>query len=138
MEATNEAFGDNGIQDVLAARSLRQIENYARVIATETTLGARLEALAKQRSAEGYMALVEEGPDGEWFFIENHCPICQLAKACTGLCSSELEVFRAVLGPQVAIERTEHIVAGARRCAYSVNSTLEPQMKEGAENDKKK
>jgi hypothetical protein len=41
---------------------------------------------------------------------------------CTGLCGKELEVFQEVLGEDVRIERTEHIVAGARRCAYRVSS----------------
>ena len=35
-----------------------------------------------------------------------------------GLCGSELELFREVLGPKVSVERTQHIVAGDRRCTY--------------------
>jgi hypothetical protein len=54
--------------------------------------------------------------------VERHCPICVAATACTGLCRNELEVFQDVLGPEVRIERTEHIVAGASRCAYRVSS----------------
>jgi len=38
------------------------------------------------------------------------------------LCGSELQVFQAVLGQRVDIERTEHIVTGARRCAYRIKS----------------
>jgi predicted ArsR family transcriptional regulator len=60
--------------------------------------------------------------DGSFLLIENHCPICAAATACTGLCARELEVFQRVLG-QVTIERTEHILAGARRCVYRVYST---------------
>src|SRR6266545_90916 len=44
------------------------------------------------------------------------------AAACTGLCRNELKVFQEVLGADVRIERTEHIVAGAPRCAYRVSS----------------
>jgi predicted ArsR family transcriptional regulator len=29
-------------------------------------------------------------------------------------------VFRDVLGPEVEVERVEHILAGARRCAYRI------------------
>ncbi len=32
----------------------------------------------------------------------------------------ELEVFQSVLGPEVKVERTDHIQAGARRCVYLV------------------
>ncbi|MGH2578525.1 MAG: MarR family transcriptional regulator, partial [Actinomycetota bacterium] len=42
------------------------------------------------------------------------------ARACQGFCRSELEVFRDVLGPGVEVERVEHILAGARRCAYRI------------------
>jgi predicted ArsR family transcriptional regulator len=59
--------------------------------------------------------------DDEGFpLIENHCPICKAARACTGLCQQELDVFRAALGPEVSISRTDHILAGARRCAYHI------------------
>src|SRR5881397_3419115 len=34
--------------------------------------------------------------------------------------AQELDVFQAVLGEDVEVNRTEHIVAGARRCAYRV------------------
>ena len=71
------------------------------------------------RCAEGYMAeLRQDGAD--FIFIENHCPICSAAKACMGFCRSELELFRKVLGEGVRVEREEHILAGARRCAYRV------------------
>ena len=52
--------------------------------------------------------------------VENHCPICAAATACQGLCRDELALFQKVLGPNVEVERTEHILAGARRCAYVI------------------
>jgi predicted ArsR family transcriptional regulator len=57
---------------------------------------------------------------GVFVLLENHCPICAAATACQGFCSSELELFRSVLGPSVTVERTEHIVGGDRRCAYRI------------------
>ncbi|ARO29186.1 transcriptional regulator domain-containing protein [Rhizobium sp. NXC14] len=42
------------------------------------------------------------------------------ATACAGFCRSELETFRAVLGADV--ERSEHILTGARRCAYRITA----------------
>ena len=38
-----------------------------------------------------------------------------------------LEVFRAVLGTAAHIERTDHILAGARRCAYRITDARTPQ-----------
>ena len=73
------------------------------------------------RTEEGYVAEVVDDPDGPGvLLIEHHCPICTAASACPGLCGSELGLFRAVLGPKVSVERTQHIIAGDRRCTYRV------------------
>jgi predicted ArsR family transcriptional regulator len=86
------------------------------------TLPRRVQALAAMRTAEGYMAEVQAQADGSFLLIEKHCPICAAAVACTGLCGKELEVFREVLGQDSTVERTEHMVVGARRCAYRVSA----------------
>ena len=52
--------------------------------------------------------------------IENQCPICAAATACQGLCRAELELFREVLGAETTVTRVDHILAGARRCAYQI------------------
>ena len=62
-----------------------------------------------------------DGKDG-FLFIENHCPICAAATACQGFCSTELDLFRTVLGRNVIVERIEHILSGERRCAYRIGS----------------
>jgi predicted ArsR family transcriptional regulator len=107
------------LQKVLDARAGAQRAAYAKRIAPDAPLGAKLRELARVRSEEGYMAEVRR--DGASFlFIENHCPICAAANACQGFCASELDLFRGVLGGGVTIERAEHIVSGDRRCVYRV------------------
>nr|MBA2325379.1 MarR family transcriptional regulator [Actinomycetota bacterium] len=83
------------------------------------TLGRRVGALARRRSAEGYMAEAQRDGDG-WMLVEHHCPVCEAAQACTGLCRTELDLFRATLGPDVEVERTQHLLSGDTRCAYRV------------------
>ena len=62
------------------------------------------------RTGEGYLAEVVDAPDGDGLLlIEHHCPICDAAKACTNLCSAELDLFRDVLGPDVEVIRTQHL-----------------------------
>jgi predicted ArsR family transcriptional regulator len=100
----------------LASRSLPIASRWA----GQDTLQQRVEALAAMRTDERYMAEVQAQADGAFLLIEKHCPICAAAVACTGLYGKELEVFRAVLGPNVVSERTEHMVVGAHRCAYWV------------------
>ncbi len=48
------------------------------------------------------------------------------AKACQGLCAVELAMFREVLGPGWMIERVDHLLAGARRCAYRMRPATVP------------
>lgn len=123
IESMQEAFGAAGMEKLLSVRTRQQIQNYRARVPSDATLRRRLNALARVRTEEGYMAEVKPERDGSWLFIENHCPICTAATACTGLCASELEVFGAVLGEGVQVQRTEHIVEGARRCVYLVSET---------------
>ncbi len=124
LAALRETFGEAGMEKLLAARTAEQIAAYRGRIKPTDPLKSRLEALARIRTEEGYMAAVEaeSGTGGGGFLlVENHCPVCAAARTCQGLCASELEVFRRVLGPDVTVERSDHILAGARRCAYRVS-----------------
>ena len=68
--------------------------------------------------------MAEARADGDGYvLVEHHCPVCTAASACPGLCRSELEVFRAVLGPDVEIEREQHLLSGDQRCAYRIRPT---------------
>jgi len=89
-------------------------------IGPSASLKERLQQLARVRSEEGYMAEVRPDGSGGFLFIENHCPICAAATACQGFCTTELDLFRTVLGPGASVERTEHIISGDRRCVYKV------------------
>ncbi len=125
LQSMRHAFGEAGLNRLLSVRSREQADAYSGRIDAESEAGPddlrkRLDVLAAIRTEEGYMAEVRESDEGGFLLIENHCPICRAAAACTGLCAAELLVFRAVLGPDVTIERTDHILAGARRCAYRV------------------
>ena len=122
INSVTEAFGEKGLNKLLEIKAREQTDSYQEYLAGLDTLSERLEALAEIRTQEGYMALVQPQEDGSFLLIENHCPICAAATACVGLCVKEQEVFQAVLGEEFAIERTEHIVAGARRCAYKVTN----------------
>ncbi len=120
IQAMKRAFGSKGLDQLLAVRSRAQVETYGKRVKPEDTLPKRLTALAALRTKEGYMAAARKSADGGYLLVENHCPICSAAAACTGLCGAELEVFKKVLGDDVAVERIDHILAGARRCAYRV------------------
>jgi predicted ArsR family transcriptional regulator len=123
LAALRETFGETGMEKLLAARTAEQIAAYGRHVKSTDSLKSRLAALARIRTEEGYMAAVERTGRDDFLLVENHCPICAAARTCQGLCASELEVFRRVLGPDVTVERCDHILAGARRCAYRVRKS---------------
>jgi predicted ArsR family transcriptional regulator len=118
LDALEDAYGPGGRERVLQSRSARQQVAYAERIDASASLPEKLRQLARVRTEEGYMAQVKREGPGSFLLIENHCPICAAATACQGFCQTELELFRAVLGPDVTVERVEHIVSGDRRCAY--------------------
>jgi predicted ArsR family transcriptional regulator len=120
IDAMQETFGAEGLGRVLASRCARQQADYLKRIRAADPLEKRLKDLAQVRTEEGYMAEVRAEEGGGFLLVENHCPICAAANACQGFCSTELELFRAALGPGVEVERVEHIVSGDRRCAYRV------------------
>ncbi len=116
-----KAFGEEGLDRLLKLRNSELEKNYRAKTDKAQSLKAKLEALAKIRSAEGYMAEVRRDAEtGQWLFVENHCPICAAARLCTGLCREELALFHRVLGKDIKVERLSHILAGAGRCAYRV------------------
>lgn len=120
ISSIREIFGEEGLERVVAARETAARSAYTADLGGRETLEARVEALADRRRAEGYMAEVERLEDGAMLLVENHCPICAAATVCQGFCRSELSVFRAVLGADVHVSRIDHILAGARRCAYRI------------------
>jgi len=123
ISAVRAALGDEGLQRVIDARAEQQRAAYARAMPKRGSLRTRAEALARVRSDEGYLAEVVDDPDGKGvLLVEHHCPICTAASACAGLCSSELDLFRDVMGPSVRVERTQHLLSGDRRCAYRITS----------------
>jgi predicted ArsR family transcriptional regulator len=112
-------LGEAVLDRLIESRAAESKAAYAAALKGAAGLGKKVARLAEARTREGYMA--ESLAKGEGYvLVENHCPICVAAKACQGFCRAELETFRAVLGPDASVERTEHIVHGDRRCAYRV------------------
>lgn len=114
-----DQFGDDELNRLIDRFSQDQLATYLRRIDREEPLSARVEALAQLRTEEGYMADVTI--DGDSLLLaENHCPICDVARSCTRLCSNEIDVFRNALGSDADVTREDHIISGARRCLYRI------------------
>jgi predicted ArsR family transcriptional regulator len=120
IDALRASLGEDGLEQVIEARTQQQLREYRETIPNTGSIAKRVNALARQRAAEGYLAEVVRDDDGAVVLIEHHCPICTAASACQGLCRSELELFRDALGDDVEVQRTQHLMKGDVRCAYRV------------------
>jgi predicted ArsR family transcriptional regulator len=125
IDSVRDAFGSEGLERVLTSRCARQRLDYGKRIKAGDSLEKKLSELARVRTEEGYMAEVKREADGSFLLVENHCPICAAANACQGFCSTELDLFRSVLGPGINVERAEHIIGGDQRCVYRVKPEKE-------------
>ena len=123
IQAIRTSVGERGLTKVVEARADHQIEFYKSLVPPPgSSLKKRVEALARQRTAEGYMAEVVQERPGVYLLTERHCPICDAAKACRGLCHAELRVFQETLGDRVEVERTMHLLTDGDRCVYRIRA----------------
>lgn len=120
LKTIRHELGQRALDTLISAREQETRANYLREMEGATGLRDRIARLAAMRRREGYMAEWREEPDGSFLLIENHCPICAAAAECQGFCRAELAIFQQVLGEDVVVERLDHILAGARRCAYRI------------------
>ena len=127
LDVIRGTLGEPGIDAVVDARTRAQLAAYHDVLPdpAASSIGERVEALARVRTVEGYMAEAVPLPGGAgdgdaYLLVEHHCPICAAAETCQNLCRGELELFRAALGADVHVERSQHLMAGDQRCAYLV------------------
>jgi predicted ArsR family transcriptional regulator len=126
-ELTNELLGyvaDSDpalLDDLFAKRRHHRIENARTRLASKHTLGTRVAELAKILDEDGYLATHERVGTGVYRVIEHNCAIWAVAQKYGQACVSEIDFIRAVL-PDATVERVQHMVAGARHCAYEIRA----------------
>ena len=119
LRTVRDKLGEQAIELLIDTREQETRINYKQAMVGATDLQERVARLTAIRCREGYMAESHLQEDGSFLLVENHCPICAAATVCQGFCRAELSVFTEVL--QAHVERSEHILAGARRCAYRIS-----------------
>jgi DeoR family transcriptional regulator, suf operon transcriptional repressor len=126
-ELTNELLGyldehdTSVVDDLFAKRRENRIAGAKRRLASKRTLGAKVAELTRILDEDGYLATSERVGTGVWRIIEHNCAIWAVAQRYGQACTSELDFIRAAL-PDATVERVQHMVAGARRCAYEVRA----------------
>ena len=122
IDVIRSSLGEESLNRLIDSRSDKIEAAYrAQLDSAAPELQSQIGRLAQLRSEEGYMAEVRLLPDG-WMLIENHCPICSAATSCQQFCKSELEVFQRLFENAATVTRTDHLLAGARRCAYKITA----------------
>src|SRR6185295_6519637 len=126
-ELTNELLGyvaDSNpdlLEDLFAKRRQHRIENAQARLAGKRTLGTKVAELTRILDEDGYLATYEKVAPDLYRVIEHNCAIWAVAQRYGQACTSEIDFIRAVL-PEAEIERVQHMVAGARPCAYEVRA----------------
>lgn len=124
-ELTNELLGylegsdPKLLDELFAQRREHRITNARTRLESKRGLGAKVAELTRILDEDGYLATSERASPGVYLIVEHNCAIWAVAQRYGQACTSELDFIRAVL-PGATIERIQHMVAGARRCAYEV------------------
>ena len=126
-ELTNELLGyladtdASLLDDLFATRREHRIEAARARLTTKRTLAARVTELTKILDEDGYLATSERIATGAYRIVEHNCAIWAVAQRYGQACTSEIDFIRAVM-PDATVERVQHMVAGARHCAYEVRA----------------
>lgn len=113
------ALGENAVDEVIKSRENAILKKYSDQLKGLSDLEAKLRKLVEIRNGEGYLAELKKD-NGDFLFIENHCPIGSAAGKCSGICKSELNVFEEVLRTEATVVRTSHLMTGAHHCTYRI------------------
>jgi predicted ArsR family transcriptional regulator len=126
IQSIRTQLGEEVLDRLIDARAEQAKATYTAALEGATDLEEKVARLAAARAREGYMAESRREGDG-FVLIENHCPICVAASTCQGFCRAELDTFRAVLGKEASVDRTEYLIDGDRRCTYRISLNCLPQ-----------
>lgn len=121
LEATREAYGEAGLEQVFKKRNDALTFAYQTRLAGKDLAG-KVAELAHIRSEEGYMATWERRDERTFVLSENNCAICQVAQKCLQACAFELELFKILL-PEAKVFREKYIMEGDLCCLYVIKRT---------------
>jgi len=123
IESMQEVLSPEQIDTIIGLREQKTNKKYLDALQSIPGLEAKIARLAELRNSDGYLAEWDKDDEG-FILIENHCPICAAAQRCADICDAEMNTFKEIFGDNVSVERIDHIIAGARRCAYKIKNIL--------------
>lgn len=84
------------------------------------SLGQKVKAIAQIMDADGFLADVQERPDGSYLIVERNCSMLSVARKHGQLCSTELELIQMLL-PEAVVQRVAYMIDGQHSCAYQIS-----------------
>jgi predicted ArsR family transcriptional regulator len=123
LESMQELLEPGQMNAIISLREKKANEKYRQALKDIPDLEQKIARLAELRNSDGYLAEWDK-EEGGFILIENHCPICAAAQRCADLCEAEMNTFKEIFGEDVSVERVDHIIAGARRCAYKIRNIV--------------
>lgn len=121
IELLNQAerlFGATAPEKLLYAFFGSKAERYARKVSVETELENRVLVLARLRSADGCMSVVEMSGNGGLRMVDYHCPYGELLKQYPLIEEIECEMIERLLG--CPVERQVVEKSGLRRVTFTL------------------
>lgn len=122
---TNELLGylddedDGTVERLFARRREARVAAALERLAPKASLRTKVAELARILDEDGYIATAEHLGRDHHRLVEHNCAIAAVARRYGQACTSEIDFIRTVL-PEATVERTEHMVAGDRHCAYDI------------------
>ena len=121
IESMQEVLSPEQMDAVISLREKKVNKKYLDALKDIPNLEEKIVRLAELRNSDGYLAEWDKDDDG-FILVENHCPVCAAAQRCADLCEAEMNTFKEIFGENISVERVDHIIAGARRCAYKIRN----------------
>lgn len=115
-----EIQGDEIINRLFERRSKRLASKYLPYMKDADSNEQRLETLKDIQIDKGYMADFIKIDDGQFEFIEHHCPIFEVAKDFNQACHCETKMFKEVLNTN-NVQRTSCKADGDTHCHFLIN-----------------
>lgn len=115
LECLEETNGAEAIHTIFS-RWRDRLVNVASKELDGLTGEARIRRLGDLLDDEGFMPSFEQEKDGSYLLKQYNCPMRKVAEKYDDVCHFELEVYRALLGPDAT--RLQRIVDGHACCAF--------------------
>lgn len=115
LEHLESLFGSGAVLQVLERRNGVLFSQMHSPLQACQSKEEKAQVFCQQLRAMGFDPVLERCGD-DLYLVQRNCPNLSVARTCRQLCASELELYRALWGPE--LERLSTITSGQAGCRY--------------------